>query len=979
MNTHILAEEAVRDASYSLTRHQETTWLAQQQNGDRVFRHATAYRIEGDVDIARIVQTLDHVIKAQPELRMLYVFTEEGDLQKLPAPASVTSVDLRHAQCEADAIAMILDHQAAPWISESEPPFKVLVLLCPDNVLLAPLVHSVVAEYFAPETFLRAFADAFNGRSIDGSENGPISGAGEVATDFFASETPPIPALRKTDLEQSVSVSCFGIAGNERTQATSLAHRYGVTFSTRLSRVLTGHNTGASSVLSIVAAGFARFVCAVGGHEQVVLRLPASPFERLCDQSQVHAGRDMTATVISSRITPDEAITLVHNKLSRKTLEELPGGDTPDVTVRWISGPNAFFEAKDIRLVRLPLPTSEPRPDLELAAGLDTNGNIVLELTAGQHMNSGAGAVLLERFAAYLTDAKAEELPLLHRVTPVAAAANHDTTRHEHRPPVADQGTETSAIETAILTEFREALSAPQLSAEDDFFDFGGHSLVATRIIGRLLHNHGIEVRFNDLFSNPTAATLACHAWIVDDGKKAIGDGSVELSTASGSMFVSPLGHAQMSLWKIYSAFDYSEIFNLPFALDFLDTVDETVFEQAFFDIIERHSALRTLFVEDGNGEVRQKVVPAHEIGDYKWFWTSSDSLGVERNSEAGHRFDLASELPVRLRFLTDPCTGRQVLSFLFHHIALDEWSVNLLMDELAEAYGARASGTAPVWDDQPVPFHEFARKQAASGVNQQHLAYWTGMLRNAPKTLELFKDKAALETPSDQSAAGGWVEIKLENSVSEGLYALAKDNGASLFNVVYGAIAVSLKSIGGLSDLVIGTSASGRTDPAFFDTIGYFTTVVAHRLRFAELSTAGDLIRHVRDLINGSLPYTDIPIDLIEAELGMTPGRDHLFDVFIQIHAQNKLNGSLPGPDGSKIAFRQVDPDKHDSHLGLQFEVMEEVIDGDRSIRILMSYQTRRFTPDQVSIVRETLTAVFSQLSNSGASGKTLADLRVA
>lgn len=47
------------------------------------------------------------------------------------------------------------------------------------------------------------------------------------------------------------------------------------------------------------------------------------------------------------------------------------------------------------------------------------------------------------------------------------------------------------------------------MTAEDDFFDFGGHSLIATRVIGKLLTNHGIEVHINDLFSNPTAEELA--------------------------------------------------------------------------------------------------------------------------------------------------------------------------------------------------------------------------------------------------------------------------------------------------------------------------------------------------------------------------------------------------------------------------------------------------------------------------------------
>jgi len=115
------------------------------------------------------------------------------------------------------------------------------------------------------------------------------------------------------------------------------------------------------------------------------------------------------------------------------------------------------------------------------------------------------------------------------------------------------------------------------------------------------------------------------------------------------------------------------------------------------------------------------------------------------------------------------------------------------------------------------------------------------------------------------------------------------------------------------------------------------------------------------------SAKYTDIPIDLMEEALGMEPGRDHLFEVFIQIHAKNKLNGAINGPGGSQIRFRQIDPDKHESLLGLQFEVMKEEIDKERSIRVLMSYRSDHYTPQQVERLRKTTSDVFASFSKPG------------
>lgn len=71
-------------------------------------------------------------------------------------------------------------------------------------------------------------------------------------------------------------------------------------------------------------------------------------------------------------------------------------------------------------------------------------------------------------------------------------------------------------------------------------------------------------------------------------------------------------------------------------------------------------------------------------------------------------------------------------------------------------------------------------------------------------------------------------------------LHGFARQNDSSLFGVIYTAIALALHKVGNLCDLVIGTSASGRTDPAYYETVGYFTTMVAHRVQFEPRQNVG-------------------------------------------------------------------------------------------------------------------------------------------
>lgn len=530
-------------------------------------------------------------------------------------------------------------------------------------------------------------------------------------------------------------------------------------------------------------------------------------------------------------------------------------------------------------------------------------------------------------------------------------------------PPVAPVAQQD--ISWIILGEFRRALSSPEMGLDDDFFDHGGHSLLATRIIGKLLSEHGIECRFNDFFESPTANALACKAVRSD----MIAAAGLRPQNNTGT---APLALAQASLWRAYEAHDFGTIFNLPFALDFIDEVDESLFAQAFADIVERHASLRTLFMMQ-DSEVQQHALPVEQLDGYRWFWGSDEARGATLASEAAYRFDLTRELPLRIRFLRDPATGRQQLSLLVHHMVVDEWSINLMMEELAQAYLARAAGVVPRWSVPAPAFHDFARRQAAAGINEAHLAYWTRLLDGAvPASTHPPLPVMPLQ---GSTSAARWHEWQPAEGTLARLYELARAHDASLFTLMYTAIALSLHQLGQAEEILIGTSTSGRTDPAFFDSVGYFTTMVAHRVSFASSLRFDELLRQVTRTINDSLCQADVPLEQIQQGLGMTPADGLLFDVYIQIHASNALNGRLPTPTGKGLRYRQIDADKTETMFGLQFEIMEDVLDDERRLRLVITYRDGRYSSEQIGALCVLLGRLLERLV-AGDARCTLAEL---
>ena len=138
---------------------------------------------------------------------------------------------------------------------------------------------------------------------------------------------------------------------------------------------------------------------------------------------------------------------------------------------------------------------------------------------------------------------------------------------------------------------------------------------------------------------------------------------------------------------------------------------------------------------------------------------------------------------------------------------------------------------------------------------------------------------------------------------------------------------------------------------------------MVAHRVQFDRQQPVYGLLKSITRQINESMSYADIPINLIQQELGMPISEGLLFDVYIHIHSNNALNGSLKSPTGDLFTNKFL-LKKHDSMFGLHFEIMDDVSpDGQHALRIVTTFQETRFSMEQVNKILVTVNKVISML----------------
>ncbi|NEC10267.1 non-ribosomal peptide synthetase [Streptomyces sp. SID7909] len=400
------------------------------------------------------------------------------------------------------------------------------------------------------------------------------------------------------------------------------------------------------------------------------------------------------------------------------------------------------------------------------------------------------------------------------------------------------------------------------------------------------------------------------------------------------------------------------DVYTAQFVFDLEGPVDVATLRAAVAGLLRRHANLRVGFLHEDLDEPVQAVaaevpVPLEEL-DLTGADEVPDRLTAFLAADRTRRFDLAT--PPLMRFtLVRTAPDRHRLVMTSHHILFDGWSLPLLVRELFELYAAGGDdGALP----RVTPYRAYlvwlSQQDRAAALDA-----WSAALAGieAPTLL------AERDGPDGAAELPETLVLDLDAAVTSRLRETARAHRLTLNTLVQGAWGLLLGHLTGRSDVVFGTTVSGRPPeiPGVESMVGLFINTVPVRTGPAPGETLAEYLTRLQAEQGRLLDSQHVGLSDIRGVTGL----DELFDTLVvfenypmDAEALRTAQSGLPGL--AVTGFSGTDA----AHYPLTLTVAP----GD-TLRITFGYRAavldRQEVAETVSRMRQLLTAMAQDLGS--------------
>ena len=499
----------------------------------------------------------------------------------------------------------------------------------------------------------------------------------------------------------------------------------------------------------------------------------------------------------------------------------------------------------------------------------------------------------------------------------------------------------TTEDELKLAQIYKELLNIDKIGTRDCFFDLGGHSLIATRLLSRVYQSFKVELLLQDIFNNSTIEKLSKIIQNKDENL------SKNISLAP-QMDSYPLSNAQKRVWLL-DKMGAGVAYSMPIVFELSGDLDIDKFEFAFNQIIARHEILRTKFIvedDEPRQELQESLIVKLQI-------INSDEESVREilTKEIYKSFDL-KEIPLFRLKLFKIKENRYIFYFNMHHIISDGWSLGVITDEMNSLYNNKELEPLTI---QYKDYAIWQNRVLSSNLEMlEAQKYWHSKLKDEIEPLAFPTDN---HRPKEQTFNGDSLSIDLSQFIAD-IGEFNKNQTTTLFMFVASVVKIILARYSNQDDIILGFPISGRERVELENQIGFYANTLVLRDKIDFESDFTTLINQIKQTTLEAFRHQNYPFEKLVSELNITRdiSRSPIFDYTISLNSE-----------ASFLRLGEVETKPFDLEFKMsQFDMSFNFNSTFESLILDLNYNSDLFKQSSIKRVLENIKELISNLINS-------------
>ncbi|MFF2886822.1 amino acid adenylation domain-containing protein [Paenibacillus sp. NPDC057967] len=498
------------------------------------------------------------------------------------------------------------------------------------------------------------------------------------------------------------------------------------------------------------------------------------------------------------------------------------------------------------------------------------------------------------------------------------------------------------AWEQRVADVWGDLLGYAEMPADAGFYDLGGDSIIALKIVNRISELASVRIQVVDLLAHsdlPAFTAVIEQRLREKDAAASAGGESSRLGSEGSISSVAeleneaipmadwqehyPVSSPQKRMYLQQQAMPDDRSYNLPELLELDGELDADRLETVLQIIVERHETLRTTFhVIDG--QIRQRV---HASIPFQLVRLEAEEQEAGRMLQSLYQpFKLDSAPLLRAALLRlEP--ERHMLFLDMHHIASDGMSAGILLSELMALYQGQ------MLPPLELQYKDYAVWQETRLPAEAAERYWREQCQGDWPVLELPTD---FPRPPVKGNRGETFELYVDADLMAEVRGLATRSGATPFMVLLAAYYTFLAHYTGAEDIAVGTPIAGRSRRELEAVAGMFTGTLVLRAYPEANKPFKAFLNEVKEIATGAYAHADYPFEEMTHWMDRRDAsRSPLFDTMFIMQ-----NLGIPASSTEGLSYRH----KRFEHGTAKYDLMIQAVENGDRLRLVVEFNTDLF-----------------------------------